>query len=290
MSTQIFGTGFEGISLGTPNQYQSGYTTLTGTDSNTGYTFSNTSPQLNGSLLSAFHMVNSGGATLTNEFVTMTGHTGASTTVLRQEIIDDPGVSQIPFQINNISWDGSAYDINDQIQNLYVRQWRKLRASDLDVDYDWCVLWEYKTYHWDDSLGEGYRIISDIQRDPVDGKLYAFHRGDIGQGVSDPSGYNFFFKTDLTTILPDPDEWFLLEYYVHFGDGLTTGISWTKINGFLIGEHTGRMTVYNTDFAMLDPIAFLFLTQMYGGNDDEVGEPGQEQWIDDLEIWSGVPN
>jgi hypothetical protein len=50
-----------------------------------------------------------------------------------------------------------------------------------------------------------------------------------------------------------------------------------KVNDKLIGEHFGATTINE------DAMDFIMLTQVYGNSHP------MYQWVDDIEIWSGLP-
>ncbi len=72
------------------------------------------------------------------------------------------------------------------------------------------------------------------------------------------------------------NEWFKVEYYIIWSDG-QDGYASMKVNGQLIAEHHGPTT------ANSDPMDFILLTQIYGNTYP------MYQYIDDIEIWNGLP-
>ena len=50
-----------------------------------------------------------------------------------------------------------------------------------------------------------------------------------------------------------------------------------KVNGELIAEHSGATTTNS------DNLDFIILTQVYGNSHP------MHQWVDDIEIWNGLP-
>jgi hypothetical protein len=73
------------------------------------------------------------------------------------------------------------------------------------------------------------------------------------------------------------NEWFLTEFYWHFGEGEDARALW-KINGHVVGYMRDQTTKNN------QPIDFIMLTQIYGNTNPK------HQWVDDIEVWSGIPN
>ena len=73
------------------------------------------------------------------------------------------------------------------------------------------------------------------------------------------------------------DKWFKVEYYLKWSDG-EEGYASMKVDGQLIGEHSGPTTFESND------LSFIILTQVYGNSYP------MHQWIDDIEIWNGLPN
>ncbi len=254
----LFASGFEGVNLGLKSTPDRGYQAINGTDSGTGFSWP---PLILGSNYGGIHLVNDGGGSASNSVLqTVVGHTGASTTALYRVINYDATVTQLPYQINNIK---------ENPESLYVSYWMKIDGSGLDKNYDWAVPWEYKTYNWDD--GNGYRVIAYFERDGNTGKLRARLAGDAG-----PNGHNWSISNE--TIVPPFNEWFKIEYFIAWGDGVNTGRAWWKINGEMVADHTGRMTYNNDD------LGYLFVTQQYGGNSYPISS-----LVDDLEIWDNVP-
>ena len=83
---------------------------------------------------------------------------------------------------------------------------------------------------------------------------------------------------DKTQMTIPRGEWFKFEIYFKFRHD-NTGAAWAKINGATVAS------VSNVETSQGDnSIGFFITAQVYGNQD------GQEQWVDDVEIWDGVPD
>ncbi|HIP39051.1 MAG TPA: hypothetical protein EYG88_06685 [Desulfocapsa sulfexigens] len=65
--------------------------------------------------------------------------------------------------------------------------------------------------------------------------------------------------------------------YWHWSEGEDGRALW-KINGQVMGDHYGPTTRNSK------PIDFIMITQIYGNSNPK------HQWIDDIEIWDGIPH
>ena len=131
----------------------------------------------------------------------------------------------------------------------------------------WRAIWEYKTENYA-SYKDGFRMIAFMATD-IKGTSYWQFQGDIGPSQPVWRIENY----DVPLIL---DEWFKVAYHIKWSD-TEDGYASMKVNGQLIGEHFGA-TTHNAD-----PLDFIMLTQVYGNNYP------MHQWVDDVEIWDGVP-
>ena len=148
----------------------------------------------------------------------------------------------------------------------------KIDSSSVTQEKDtWRALFEYKTVDYDlgDGTGTGFRLIAFIYTD-VDGVPYWHWQGDAAPE-------NPIWEIDNTTIPVPLNEWFLTEYYWHWSDSEDGTAVW-RVNGQIVGEHTGATTRNSK------PIDFIMLWQIYGDSNPKY------QWIDDIEIWSKIPN
>lgn len=249
----LFSSGFEGVRLGAPKE---DYQYLTGTDTQTGYSW----PMgILGSDFSGIHRINDdNGKAIANELVQANGPNGTNTTALFQVVKYDVKVTQTTLQINNIT---------ENPTELYMSYWMKTDSTSFNKKDTWRAIWEYKTKDYA-SYQNGFRMIAFMATD-YEGKPYWLFQGDTSP--QDP-----IWQTENYTVPLILNQWFKVEYYIKWSDH-NDGYASMKVNGQLIGEHYGATTA-NGD--MLD---FIMLTQAYGNSHP------LHQWVDDIEIWDGVP-
>jgi len=251
--TILFQSGFEGIRLSLPKD---GYQYLTGTDSASGFDWP---ISILGSNFSGIHRVNDDeGKAIDNKLVSIENVSKNTTKALFQKVNYDVQVTQTPLQINNIK---------ENPNELYMSYWMKTDNTSLKGKDEWRAIWEYKTKNYA-SYKDGFRIIAFMAKDH-EGKPYWLFQGDIGpqQPVWQKENY------ELPLIM---NEWFKVEFYIKWSPA-SNGYAFMKVNGKLIGEHYGP-TTHNAD-----DLDFIMLTQVYGNSYP------MYQWIDDIEIWNGIP-
>jgi hypothetical protein len=257
-ATLLFSSGFEGVTLSNPSY---DYRYIQGTDKNTGFSWP---PKILGSTgteqePSGIHTINDGGSsTITNRLETVLGPKGNQTTALYQGIDGTTGVTQTPYQINNIQ---------ENPDELYITYWMKIDDTSLSGAHKWRALWEYKTDDY--GSGGGFRMIAFIYTDN-NGRAYWNFQGD-----RNPS--NAVWEKSNFDIPVPRDEWFKVEYFFKWSEG-ADGRAFMKVNGQLVGEHRGATTANSKD------LDFIILTQVYGDTSP------MHQWVDDIEIWDGLPN
>ncbi|MEM9650046.1 MAG: hypothetical protein AAF969_16330 [Bacteroidota bacterium] len=202
-----------------------------------------------------------------NELVTISGPDGNPTTALRQTKNRAEGASyggpgsQTPYQINNIQNDPSE---------TYFTWWHRYDdlASLTNGDGNWRMLWQYKTQLWDQP--SGFRTSIFLQSDSS-GRLYWRTIGDTKL----PQSSNTVWAENSTAQVPK-EQWFKVEIYVKWSSG-SDGRFWAKINGVEIANHNGPNIGPRPD-----SLRWIGIWQFYG--------PGNgQQWIDDYQIWDGVP-
>lgn len=194
---------------------------------------------------------------LENEIQTVIGHNGDSTKALYNIEYYKNGVTQCPYEI---------LDIEDGTKDLYIRYWMKIdSASSMQIN-KWRAIFEYKTKSY--AIGLGFRLIAFIYTDD-DGIPYWHWQGDRNPNHA-------IWEIDNKNIPVPLNEWFLTEFYWHWSEGDDGRALW-KINGQVIGDHYGPTT------RNAKPIDFIILTQIYGDANPKY------QWIDDIEIWNGIP-
>ncbi len=250
----LFASGFEGITL---EPLKEGYQRLSGTDSETGFSWP---IDILGASDSALHLIqHDRQKAVRNEIQTVTGHNGQPTRALysaeNYEYHDD---TQSPYEILNIT---------DGRRDLYIRYWIKLDRGSLTQPNKWRTFFEWKSKGY--ANGSGFRLISFIYTDD-DGKPYWHWEGD-----RDPE--HPVWEIDNRDIPVPMGKWFLTEFYWHWSEGKDGRALW-KVNGQVVGDHFGPTTRNHK------PIDFIMLTQIYGNANPKY------QWVDDIEIWDGLPD
>lgn len=252
-SKLLFSSGFEGVRLGAP---QEDYQYITGTDSQTGYSWP---ISILGSNFSGIHRINDdNGKAITNDVVLTAGPDGNKTKALFQAIAYDVQVTQTPLQINNIK---------ENPKELYMSYWMKTDSTSFNKKDTWRAIWEYKTKDYA-SYQNGFRMIAFMATD-YEGKPYWLFQGDTSPQNPIWQAENYTFPVIL-------NEWFKVSYHIKWSNG-ADGYACMRVNGHLIGEHHGPTT------ANSDPLDFIMLTQVYGNSHP------MHQWVDDITIWNGLP-
>lgn len=249
----LFKSGFEGVQLSEPKE---GYQYLSGTDVESGFSWP---LHILGSTFSGIHRVNDdNGKAITNAIVPTTGHNGQPTTTLFQQVHYDVQVTQTPFQINTIT---------ENPKEIYMSYWMKTDSTFVTNPDTWRAIWEYKTKNYATNT-DGFRMIAFMAIDK-DGKPYWLFQGD--SSPQNPIWQVQNYKVPLIL-----NEWFKVAYYIKWSTD-QTGYARMTINNELIGEYTGATT------ANADPLDFIMLTQVYGNHYP------MHHWVDDIEIWDGLP-
>ena len=233
------------------------YEVIRGMDISTGSTWP---IKILGSNFSGIHKVDDDdGFAVDNRIETLTGHAGEETKALFQQVKYDIAFTQTPYQINNVT---------QNPEELYMSYWMKTDDTSLTGENEWRAIWEYKT----DNYGiqeNGFRMIAFMETDAQGNKHWVF------QGDTSPQ--NPVWQKENYTIPVIMNEWFKVEYYIKWSDA-ADGYASMKVNGQLIGEHSGATTTNSDD------LDFIILTQVYGNSYP------MYQWVDDIEIWDGLPN
>lgn len=259
----LFSSGFESDTyLSAPSsaselRFWSDYEIIRGTDSSTGYSWP---IEVLGSNFSGIHKVDDDdGFAIENRIETVIGRTGQETNALFQNVKYDIGVTQTPYQINNIS---------ENPDELYMSYWMKTDDTSLTGENEWRAIWEYKTDNYG-TQQNGFRMIAFMITDEQGNKHWTF------QGDTSPQ--SIVWQEENYTVPVIMNEWFKVEYYINWS-ATADGYASMKVNGQLIAEHTGPTTSNSDD------LDFIILTQVYGNSHP------MHQWIDDIEIWDGLPN
>jgi hypothetical protein len=260
-SNLLFSSGFEEqVSLDPVDsnafQQQSYYRIIRGKDAETGFSWP---ISILGATESALHCIDhNNGQALKNEIQTVIGHDGTLTRALYNEEKESYGATQCTYSILNIT---------EGREDLYIKFWIKTDTESLHQEFTWRTFFEWKTKDY--ANGTGFRLIAFIYIDR-EGTPYWHWQGDADPGhpVWEIDNYD----------VPVPDgEWFLTEFYWHWSEGNDGRALW-RVNGQVIGDHHGPTTRNGK------PIDFIMLTQIYGDANPK------HQWIDDIEIWDGLPN
>lgn len=285
----LFSSGFEGdITLGAPVLHGNGaWQDISGTDRETGFAWP---PKLWGGATSRFQLI--AGARervesvarlreqMHNEIQDVTGHDGRPTRALYSAVMR--GV-------------GGADRNGDDTQNvfhllpgpvaqgdLYVSYWLKLQADLLPrmTAEKWAgrVIADWKTgIGTGGSPGADYRILLSVFGERAQRRLYWHLQGDnVANGGL--AARIFWERSNMTEPVP-VGEWFRVEMFVHRsqqGDGRV----WVAINGHTLFDHEGpNMGVNRLPWNRL----MIFLN--YSTNQLLPAF----QWVDDVEIWDGLP-
>ena len=249
----LFSSGFEGgVYLANPIEC---YQFIQGTDTETGFSWP---INILGASESGLHYIDDDNfQAIESEIQTVIGHNGNLTKALYNIEHYNIGVTQCPYEILNIT---------EGKNDLYIKYWIKTDSISLTQPNMWRTFFEWKTKDY--ANGTGFRLISYIIADEQGNPYWSWH------GDANPS--NIVWRIDNTSIPVPMNEWFLTEFYWHWSEGNDGRALW-KVNGQVIGDHYGPTTRNSK------PLDFIMLTQIYGDSNPKY------QWIDDIEIWDGIP-
>ena len=254
----LFKSGFEdGVYLEEPNDDTpiGRYQLLKGTDSETGFSWP---INVLGANTGGLHFVDDDSFhALENEIQTVIGHNGNSTKALYNIEHNEVDITQCPYEI---------LDIPEGRKDLYIKYYIKMDSASLFQPNMYRVIFEYKTKDY--AEGNGFRLIAYIYTDN-DGIPYWHWQGDQNSNTS-------IWEIDNRTVPIPINDWFSVEFFWHWSEG-NDGRSLWKVNEQVIGDHYGPTTRNSK------PIDIIFLTQIYGNANPK------HQWIDDIEIWDGIP-
>ena len=255
--TLLFSSGFENDVYidSTPYENSEDYRFIKGKDLETGFSWP---INILGANESALHYVDDDNhKAVTTEIQKIIGHNGDSTNTLYSIENYDVDVTQCPYEI---------LDITDGTKDLYIKYWIKLDSASLVKPNMWRTFFEWKTKDY--AKNRGFRLISFIYTED-DGIPYWHWQGD-----KDPE--HSIWEIDNKDVPVPLNKWFSTEFYWHWSEGDDGRALW-KINGQVIGDHYGPTTRHGKS------IDFIMLTQIYGNINPK------HQWIDDIEIWDGIP-
>ena len=255
----LFKSGFESGVYIDPTAYPDSedYRFVKGTDNETGFSWP---IDILGANESALHYIEDDNhQAVKSEIRSVIGHNGDSTKALYNIQNYDLGITQCPYEI---------LDIQEGKKDLYIKYWMKMDSASLFQPNMWRAIFEYKTKDYKERQSDGFRLIAFVYADD-DGNPYWHWEGDENPDSS-------IWEIDNKTVPVPINEWFLTEFYWHWSDDDDGRALW-KINGKVIGDHHGPTTRNSK------PIDFIMLTQIYGDANPKY------QWIDDIEIWSGIP-
>ena len=228
---------------------------IKGTDHETGFSWP---IEILGASESGLHYIDDNNhQAVQSEIQTVVGHNGNMTNALYNIENYDTGVTQCPYEILNIQ---------EGTKDLYIKYWIKMDSVGLHQADKWRAIFEYKTKDY--ANDKGFRLIAYIYTD-INGIPYWHWQGD-----ENPE--NPIWEIDNRTVPIPINKWFLTEFYWHWSEGDDGRALW-KINGQIVGDHYGPTTRKSK------PIDFIILTQVYGDANPKY------QWIDDIEIWDGIP-
>jgi len=253
----LFKSGFEsGVYIdNTAYEDNEDYRYIKGTDNETNFSWP---ISILGASESALHYIDDENhQAVQSEIKTVIGHNGDSTKALFNIEHYDTGVTQCPYEILNIT---------EGTKDLYIKYWIKMDSASLVKPDMWRTFFEYKTKDY--GKNRGFRLIAFIYTDN-DGIPYWVWQGDKNSETP-------IWEIENRTVPVPINEWFLTEFYWHWSEGDDGRTLW-KINGQTIGDHYGPTTRKSK------PIDFIILTQIYGNANPKY------QWIDDIEIWDGIP-
>jgi len=231
------------------------YRVIRGTDNETGFTWP---INILGASNSSLHYVDDDNfQAVESEIQKVIGHKGDSTRVLYNIEHYNTLYTQCPYEI---------LDITEGTKDLYIKYWIKLDSASLVQPNMWRTFFEWKSKDY--AKGSGFRLISFIYTDD-DGIPYWLWQGD--KNSESP-----IWEIENKTVSVPLNKWFKTEFYWHWSEGDDGRALW-RINDQVIGDHYGPTTRRSK------PIDFIMLTQIYGNSNPK------HQWIDDIEIWDGLP-
>jgi hypothetical protein len=252
----LFSSGFEGDLALTPPR--DGWQDIEGTDSETGATWP---ARIWGGTTRIQVLTGHGSPSgvIGNSIETVIGHRGLPTRALRLEVLRrTSGATQSPLLLLPTQEPGE----------FYISMWVRLPPDigRLLGPGGWAAINPAWKTRGDFRVGTAVEVAAD-------GTPYWRMRWDTDANGSVPIQV-IWERTNHRVPVPQ-GEWFRLEFFTHRGG--MNGRAWLKVNGQSLFDHTGRnIGVRNA------PIDRIFLGTSYGSKPFPV-------WIDDVQIWDGVP-
>ena len=279
-SSIIFASGFEeGVTLAGPVANPSKFWThaLTGTDSETGYTWPTDLPGGLDASQNRFYYYVYINKDLEDYIRTrieeVIGRDGEPTRALYMEVRaddpdDEPRVTRNTFNIKVPNESPSELD------ELYVRYWMKLQP---DLAQNWKKMNVWRTYNevWEEGLAT--RISFYIERGPrapTSNNLYWMLKSDTRPCTQQGCVFEPPHFINISPLEVPLDEWFLIETYWKHSE--TDGIIWTKINGEEIHRHEGPNS-------QGEPLTAFNLFKVYT-SESFMEEGPAYHWVDDVVI------
>ncbi len=264
--TLLFKSGFEnGVYLDSPWNDGGGcwFQDIKGSDNNE-FSWPITLWGTNGTFQVLVDSTNNPEEYITNKIVTVTGHDGNSTRAMFSKIIKaDTGWTQDPYIIMDAQEDG----------DLYIKYWLKFPTNLLQVlgdgstnDDGWCTFFEWKT------TGD-YRIAAYVYVDTNAIPYWYVHGDNVAK--DNYGEYTEFWSEENHSIPVPEDKWFKVEFFWHRSTGNDGRFLW-KVDDKIIADHHGTNKIS-------DPINRIMLFTVYSGKYPFY------QYVDDIEIWDGIP-
>ena len=255
MANLLFASGFEGnVSLRAPSgEWQD----IIGTDSATGATWP---ANLWGGKTSIQMLTGGAGGAISNSIETTTGRDGGPTRALNLDVDSKAGdVTQAPLLL----LPGS-----EPPTDFYISSWVRLPNNFAQIlgPGGWAAInpaWK--------TAGD-FRVGTVVEVDGS-GTPYWRMKWDTNANGNVPL-QTLWDQTNKSVEVPQ-GEWFRMEFFTHRGNA--DGRTWLKIDGQMVFDHTGDNIGVNNA-----PIDRIFLGTSYGSKPYDV-------WIDDIQIWDGVP-
>jgi hypothetical protein len=218
---------------------------------------------------------------VTSDIVTVAGRDGSTTQALHMSVTADYAPAK---STTRNEW-SMFYDEGDhRYEEGYVKYWMKLEDDFVErfpkEQPNWRMMMEWKEPSSGTTTEKGgtnnYRInIHIVMRDGVPRWQV------IGQEVQ-PVRITEWEEVNADHVVP-ADRWFLVEAYMK--KHATDGRVWFAVDGETICDYRGRTEHKDNPL----PLKFWSIFKLYHGTKWLEAGP-THQWIDDVELWSGMPD